>query len=78
MKKTSVYITAAEAEGLRRLAVREGRSQAELIREGIRYVIDAADARPRRFHSLGRGRGGGRPYEPWDADSVYRKVMDRR
>lgn len=78
MKKTSVYITAEEAEGLRRLAVREGRSQAELIREGIRYIIDAATAKPRRFHSLGRGRGSGRPYEPWDANELYRKVMGKR
>jgi len=39
MRKTSVYLTDDEAEGLRRLAVREGRPQAELIREGVRKVI---------------------------------------
>jgi hypothetical protein len=51
MKKMSVYLTTEEAERLRRLAVRERRSQAELIREGIRYVIGAGESRPRRFHS---------------------------
>jgi len=78
MKKTSVYLTAEEAEGLRRLAVREQRSQADLIREGIRRVIGAGGTQPREFRSLGRGRGGGRPYEKWAADDLYRKAVGRR
>jgi hypothetical protein len=78
MKKTSVYMPTEEAEGLRRLAIRERRSQAELIREGIRYVIGAGQSRPRPFHSLGRRRGAGRPYEKWDADDLYRKAMGGR
>ena len=78
MKKTSVYLSPDEVEGLRRAAVREGRSQAELIREGVRHVIGSSDTKPRVFHSLGRGHGGGHTYEPWDVDAVYRKVMDRR
>ncbi len=78
MKKTSVYLTEEEADSLRRLAVREGRPQAELIREGIRCMIDAGRSQPRVFHSMGRGRGGGRPYEKWDAHELYRKAMGRR
>jgi hypothetical protein len=78
MRKTSVYLTDDEAEGLRRLAVREGRPQAELIREGVRRVIADAEAEPRTFRSLGRGRGGGRPYERWSPAEVHDKVMGDR
>lgn len=77
MKKTSVYLTEDEASDLRRLAVREGKPQAELIREGIRRVIDDASATRRVFRSLGKGRGDGRPHETWNADELYREVMGR-
>ena len=75
MRKTSVYLTDDEAEGLRRLAVREGRPQAELIREGVRRVIAEVGAKPRTFHSLGAGRGGGRKAARWNSDELRRKVM---
>lgn len=78
MRKTSVYLTADEAEGLRQLAVREGRPQAELIREGIRRVISEAEVRPRTFRSRGVGRsGGGRP-PSWTSEELYRHVMGER
>jgi predicted transcriptional regulator len=35
MKKTSIYLSEAEAERLRRLAIAEGRSQAEIVRDAI-------------------------------------------
>lgn len=78
MRKTSVYLTDDEAEGLRRVAVREGRAQAELIREGVRRVISELDAQPRTFRSMGAGHGGGRAYEPWEPAELYRKLMDER
>jgi hypothetical protein len=78
MRKTSVYLTDDEAEGLRRLAVREGKPQAELIREGVRRVIADVDAQPRTFRSLGAGRGGGSRPPHWDADALYRKTMGKR
>lgn len=77
MKKTSVYLTDDEAEGLRRTALREGRPQAELIREGVRRVIAEAEPGPRVFHSMGKGHHG-RPFEHWNADELYEKVMGRR
>jgi hypothetical protein len=77
MRKTSVYLTDDEAEGLRQLAIREGRPQAELIRAGIRRVIDDAATRPRAFRSLGTGRGGGAPYERWSSSAVHDKVMGK-
>ena len=77
MRKTSVYLTAAEAEGLRRLAVREGRPQAELIREGIRRVIADADDRPRAFRSLGVAASGSGTARRWTSDELYRKVMGK-
>jgi hypothetical protein len=78
MRKTSVYLTDDEAEGLRRVAVREGRPQAELIREGVRLVIAEAESEPRTFRSLGKGRGGGRFYERWPARQLHDKVMGQR
>ncbi len=75
MKKTSVYLTEEEAADLRRLSVREGRSQAELIRDGIRRVIDESGAPEREFRSLGKGRGGGQPYRPWTSQNVYDKAF---
>jgi hypothetical protein len=76
MRKTSVYLTDDEAEGLRRVAVREGRPQAELIREGVRRVVAELDAEPRRFRSMAAGRGPA--YEPWTPQEVHDKVMGRR
>ena len=77
MRKTSVYLTNEEAEGLRRVAMATGKSQAELIREGVRHVIDTEGAAARAFRSLGKGRGGGEPYIPWNPDELYTKVMGR-
>ena len=75
MKKTSVYLTEEEAADLRRLAVREGRSQAELIRDGIRRVIVEAQPQAREFKSLGKGRGGGQPYRAWSSQKLYDKAF---
>ena len=75
MKKTSVYLTEEEAADLRRLAARDGRSQAELIRDGIRRVIGEAEPRAREFKSLGKGRGGGQPYLPWSSQELYDKAF---
>jgi Ribbon-helix-helix protein, copG family len=77
MRKTSVYLTDEEADGLRRVAMATGKSQAELIREGVRHVIDTEGAATREFRSLGKGRGGGEPYTPWKPDDLYTKVMGR-
>lgn len=83
MRKTSVYLTTDEAEGLRRLAVREGRSQAELIREGIRRVIQDVEAKPRTFRSMGAGRGASSPgteapAPAWRSEDLYRQRMGER
>jgi hypothetical protein len=76
MRKTSVYLDDDESEGLRRIAIRTGRPQAELIREGVRRVIAAMETEPRVFHSMGIGEGP--PYESWSADELYEWVMGRR
>jgi Arc/MetJ-type ribon-helix-helix transcriptional regulator len=77
MLKTSVYLTAEEAESLRSTAARMGRSRSELIREGVRLVTDAEPA-VRTFRSLGKGHGGGAPYKRWDAEDLYDKVARGR
>jgi len=76
MRKTSVYLTEDEAEGLRRVAIREGRPQAELIRDGVRRVIEEFDAAPRTFRSLGLGRGPA--YKGWTADELRDKALGHR
>jgi hypothetical protein len=75
MKKTSVYLTQDEADGLSRLATVTGRSRADLIRDGIHRVLMGDEAATRRFHSLGKGHGDGTPYAPWQSDDLYRSVM---
>lgn len=77
MRKTSVYLTDDEAEGLRRVAAREGLAQAELIREGVRRVIADAELEPRAFRSLGKGRGGGRAYQSWAASDLHEKRLGK-
>ena len=78
MKKTSVYLTDDEAEGLRRLAGVTGKSQADLIREGLRSLLAAEGADHRIFHSMGKGRGGGKPYTRWNSDELYQTVVRDR
>lgn len=77
MRKTSVYLSDREAEQLRRAAAGSGRPQSELIREGIRRVIGTTEA-PRRFSSMGKGHGGGKPYRTWSSRALYRRAMGIR
>lgn len=77
MPKTSVYLSPADAEHLRRAAARTGRSQADLIRDGIRRVTSEAQPGERVFRSMGVGRGSGAPYCDWDAEDLHRSVMGR-
>jgi hypothetical protein len=75
MRKTSVYLTDAEAEALKQAAAATGRSQADLIREGISQVVQQAGVKKRHFHSMGIANGDGTPYEPWDPDELYKRIM---
>jgi Arc/MetJ-type ribon-helix-helix transcriptional regulator len=59
MKKTTVYLSEEEWDALRRRAADTGRSQSDLIREGVRRV--SAPDRPRRFRSMAMGEGTGEP-----------------
>lgn len=75
MRKTSIYLTDDEAEGLRRLALSTGKSRAELVRDGVRRLIESENGAERIFRSLGKGHGDGSPYAPWDADDLYADTM---
>lgn len=75
MRKTTVYLDDSQAERLGRIAASSGRSQAELIREGIDRVLEEAPSRT--FHSLGKGRGGGHADRSWDTGDLYRGVRGR-
>jgi Arc/MetJ-type ribon-helix-helix transcriptional regulator len=60
MKKTTVYLRDEEADALKQAAAASGRSQSELIREGVRRVTRAR--RPKRvFYSMGIAEGPGLP-----------------
>jgi hypothetical protein len=48
LKKTSVYLTQKELAGLRRAARLTGRSQSDLIREGVRRVAFSVAPVPQR------------------------------
>ncbi|MGH7910345.1 MAG: CopG family transcriptional regulator [Candidatus Dormibacteraceae bacterium] len=65
MRKTSVYLTDDDVEALRRAAGSSGRSQAELIRDGVRHIVSEAQPPKRVFRSMGVGHGGGQPYSSW-------------
>jgi predicted transcriptional regulator len=59
MKKTSVYLEDEHAERLRQLARREGRSQAEVLRDAI--MVYAERAKPDRnfvCDGIAEGPGG--------------------
>jgi Arc/MetJ-type ribon-helix-helix transcriptional regulator len=74
MRKTTVYLAHEEAEGLRRLSAETGKSQAELVREGVRRLLGQ---RGRKFHSLGLGKGTGKPALRGRSDAVYRETMGK-
>ena len=73
MRKTTVYLGDAEMEGLRHLAASTGKSQAQLIRDGVLHML--ADGGRRTFHSMGRGEGNGEPSGRWDAEGLLHKVL---
>jgi hypothetical protein len=76
MRKTTVYLSEQEAEGLRRVSAETGVSQSDLIRRGLRSVLGDPSG-PRVFHSMGTGAsGGGRPRR-WTSEEVYDKAFGR-
>ncbi|MFN2543526.1 MAG: CopG family transcriptional regulator [Actinomycetota bacterium] len=59
MKKTSVYLTEAEIERLKRLARQEGVSQAQVIRDAVTsYAPRTRASRDFALARSGRGPGG--------------------
>jgi hypothetical protein len=79
MRKTTVYLEDEEADGIRRLAAETGKSQADLIREGVRRVLRRSPNR--KFHSMGIGEAAGKQHRVgWTPSEVYRKAfgLDRR
>jgi hypothetical protein len=76
MRKTTVYFSEDEVEGLRLLASATGESQAELIREGVRRML--REGVSREFHSMGKGEGTGEPRPRWNPDALREKTFGRR
>ena len=76
MRKTTVYLTDEEAAALQRVAAQTGRSQSELIREGVRVVTSAAEER--RFRSMGKGEGTGEPVGRMAEELLAETLRPRR
>jgi hypothetical protein len=76
MKKTTVYLTDEEVEGLRRVSGETGASQSDLIRRGLDAIL-GQPPNPRVFHSLGSGASGGRRPRRWTSDELYDKAFGR-
>jgi Arc/MetJ-type ribon-helix-helix transcriptional regulator len=77
MRRTTVYLSDEEADGLRRVSAETGTSQSELIRAGVRAVIGRPESE-RVFHSLGRGSSGGQRRRRWGSGELYDKAFGRR
>jgi hypothetical protein len=75
MRKTTVYLNEEEAEGLRMLSGATGESQAELIREGVRRLLQEGVSR--KFHSMGKGEGPCEARPRWSPDAVREKTLGR-
>ena len=58
MKKTTVYLSEEEAAGLKAASRTTGKSQSELIREGVRRVTQGSRRKKRVFRSIGIGASG--------------------
>lgn len=53
MKKTSVYLTDEEIQGLRRLSAETGRSQAAILRDAVTDYVASHPPGERRFEMAG-------------------------
>ena len=71
-----MYLSDDEAEQLRALSRVTGRSQAELIREGVRRVLRGKVPK-RTFHSMGQGASGGSRPRRWEADELAARRLGR-
>lgn len=70
MRKTSVYLSDADAERLADLAKREGRPKAAIIRDAIaRYRTPPAGGRS--FAMMGAGHGDGRSVADIPDEELY-------
>lgn len=80
MKKTSIYLSEAEVESLRRLAAATGRPQAELVREAITEYVASHQGR-RTFLLAGAGKGTSskrRGTADRDLDRELRAILAKR
>lgn len=78
MKKTSIYLTDDEVEGLRRLAAATGRPQAALVRDAVTEYV-TKNAPKRKFLSAGAGASGSkRSIADEDLDRLLYEILEKR
>ena len=73
MRKMTVYLDDEEIDRLRRVAASTGKSQSELVREGVRHITGIHTAR--QFRSLRIAAGPGDAAPGWQADALYDKLF---
>ncbi len=64
MERTTTYLSTEEAEGLRRMAAQTGTSESDLIRRGLRTVLELTPETPARSSKRNEGSRASRP-RPW-------------
>ena len=76
MNKTSVYLTDVEVAMLRRIAEREGKSQATVLREAL-AAYDAHSTPDSDFAFIGSGEGDGRSVADIPEEELMRGFGER-
>ncbi|MDQ2759492.1 MAG: ribbon-helix-helix domain-containing protein [Actinomycetota bacterium] len=64
MERTTIYLSTDEAEGLRRVSAQTGTSESELIRRGLRTVLELAPQASAAPGEESRSSRASRP-RPW-------------
>lgn len=72
MNKTSVYLDDSDLARLRRLRDATGKSQSELLRDGIRALAGDEEEQPWP-RSVGIGSWAAEGDDRWDADDLARR-----
>jgi hypothetical protein len=75
MKKVTVRLSDDQHDALRRLAVETGRTQSDLIRDGLARTLPISTPPKRHFASRGIGASGKTDDLTWDTEALQQRVL---